>query len=110
MKKNSDISKGGKMDMSHVSDNLEKSKEILISSYIIGNCMDRNIPLKKFINKLESELIKKTLLVADGNQRTAASILGIKPTTLNEKMKKFGIKKIDRSHKISILKNFIFEE
>jgi transcriptional regulator with GAF, ATPase, and Fis domain len=42
--------------------------------------------------KVELNLIISSLKKANGNQRRAAEILGIKPTTLHEKMKRHNIK------------------
>jgi len=95
------------ISISEASIDLIKSKETLINSYLICNCMKESIPLKEFISKLEEELIKRSLFIANGNQRTAASILSIKPTTLNEKIKKFGIEKVTELKKIPNLRNFL---
>jgi DNA-binding NtrC family response regulator len=50
-----------------------------------------SIPLKKFIEYVERNIILKTLFKANGNQTEAARILKIKNTTLNEKIKKYEI-------------------
>jgi transcriptional regulator with GAF, ATPase, and Fis domain len=42
--------------------------------------------------RFERELIEDTLRRVHGVQRRAARILGIKPTTLNEKIKRLGIR------------------
>jgi len=44
------------------------------------------------IASFERELIEETLIRAQGVQRKAARLLGIKPTTLNEKIKRLGIR------------------
>jgi DNA-binding NtrC family response regulator len=44
------------------------------------------------VARFERELIEDTLRRARGIQRRAARILGIKPTTLNEKIKRLGVK------------------
>ena len=41
-------------------------------------------------------MINKALRVSGGNQRVASFILGIKPTTLNEKIKKFNLNRIKK--------------
>jgi transcriptional regulator with GAF, ATPase, and Fis domain len=51
----------------------------------------RNISLKDFLARVELRLIVFSLNKANGNQRKAAKILGIKPTTLNEKLRRFNI-------------------
>ena len=52
----------------------------------------RKISLKDFMLKVELNLIIASLKKAKGNQKKAAEILGIKPTTLHEKMKRHNIK------------------
>jgi DNA-binding NtrC family response regulator len=44
------------------------------------------------VARFERELIEETLRRANGVQRRAARILGIRPTTLNEKIKRLGVK------------------
>ena len=44
------------------------------------------------VASFEKELIEQTLTRAQGIQRRAARLLGIKPTTLNEKIKRLGIR------------------
>ena len=51
----------------------------------------RKISLKDFLNRIELKLILFSLDKANGNQRKAAKILGIKPTTLNEKLRRYKI-------------------
>jgi DNA-binding protein Fis len=57
---------------------------------------NKPIVLKEFIDNLEKSIILNVLEKAHGNQREAAKILGVKYTTLNEKLKK---------HKIRLQKN-----
>ncbi len=51
-----------------------------------------NKPLKKFMGFMERNIILRTLYKANGNQAEAARILGIKSTTLNEKIKRYEIR------------------
>jgi DNA-binding NtrC family response regulator len=44
------------------------------------------------VARFERELIEETLLRARGVQRRAARLLGIKPTTLNEKIRRLGVR------------------
>ncbi len=43
------------------------------------------------VARFEISLINRALGLADGNQRKAAQILGLNPTTLNAKIKRYGI-------------------
>jgi len=51
-----------------------------------------NIPLKNFMGKIEKNIILRTLYKVNGEQKKAAEILGLKYTTLNEKIKKYRIR------------------
>jgi len=48
--------------------------------------------LKDVIGELEKEIILRVLKEAEGNQKDAALVLGMKYTTLNEKLKRYGIR------------------
>ena len=50
-----------------------------------------NINLDKELDAYEASLISDALIKTKGNQRDAAKLLNIKPTTLNAKMKRLGI-------------------
>ena len=73
--------------------NFEAAREILIKTYIYMNINGHSTPMKKFINAFEKCLIDVALLVAKGNQKQAALILGVQQTALCEKIKKYRIKK-----------------
>lgn len=47
--------------------------------------------LKDLVADYERRLIEKALLATHGNQRRAAAVLGLLPTTLHEKMKRLGL-------------------
>ena len=50
-----------------------------------------NGSLKEMVREFERQLIEAALASAAGNQRRAAASLGLLPTTLHEKMTKYGI-------------------
>jgi len=50
------------------------------------------MPLKELMTRMERHIIVRTLNKVDGNRRMAAEILGIKNTTLHEKIKKYDIR------------------
>jgi transcriptional regulator with PAS, ATPase and Fis domain len=50
-----------------------------------------NLGLHEEVQRYETELIRKALHRTGGNQRRAAKLLGVKVTTLNCKIKRFGI-------------------
>lgn len=48
--------------------------------------------LKELVSAYERQLILEALDRTGGNQRRAAAVLGCLPTTLNEKMRRLGIR------------------
>ena len=66
-------------------------KKEVIGLFVEYFCRKEPIYLKNLISDLEREIIVKALQTTRGNQRAAARILGIKYTTLNVKVKKYGI-------------------
>ncbi|MGE4297928.1 MAG: sigma-54 interaction domain-containing protein [Desulfovibrionaceae bacterium] len=54
----------------------------------IRDLQDRNMGLKEFLDEMEERLLREALLLAGGVKNQAAEILGIKRTTLIEKLKK----------------------
>lgn len=70
-----------------------KWSKIEIISLLMGYlCRDWKCPLKTVIGIIEKNVIWDTLQRVHGNQRNAAHILGLKFTTLNVKIKKYGIR------------------
>jgi transcriptional regulator with GAF, ATPase, and Fis domain len=53
---------------------------------------DDNLSLKQMMDELERMIIVKVLSKVNGHQRRAAKILGLKPTTLFEKAKRYRIR------------------
>jgi two-component system response regulator PilR (NtrC family) len=49
--------------------------------------------LQDQVREYERNLIVNALAAAGGHQRRAAAALGIRPTTLNEKMKRLGLRR-----------------
>ncbi len=63
----------------------------MILNYLKSNIEKRKINLKSFLNRFEENIIKEALYITNGNQKTASEILGIKKSTLNEKIKRYGL-------------------
>ena len=53
--------------------------------------LHEGIDLQREIRQYEKALIRRTLRLTGGNQKKAATLLGILPTTLNEKIKRYQI-------------------
>jgi DNA-binding NtrC family response regulator len=59
--------------------------------------MEQVKDFKAMVADYERSLIEAALAASSGHQRRAAARLGILPTTLHEKMKRLGLRPIDRS-------------
>jgi DNA-binding NtrC family response regulator len=57
---------------------------------MIGTNAERK-GLKELMTEYERDLIVAALTASGGNQRRAAAMLGVLPTTLHEKMKRLGL-------------------
>ncbi|MFK4764797.1 sigma-54 interaction domain-containing protein [Desulfobaculum sp. SPO524] len=57
----------------------------------VQDLVDKDLDLKAFLDKVEEKLLVEALGQADGVKNRAAEILGIKRTTLIEKLKKKGL-------------------
>jgi DNA-binding NtrC family response regulator len=55
-------------------------------------CREKPINLKSTMETIEKGVILRALGASGGNQREAAQILGVKYTTLNQKVKKYRIR------------------
>ena len=55
-------------------------------------CREKPVFLKDLMDQIERCVIYRVLCMTRGNQKQAAMALGIKYTTLNEKLKKYGIR------------------
>ncbi|MFP4079068.1 MAG: sigma-54 dependent transcriptional regulator [Ectothiorhodospira sp.] len=58
---------------------------------LVGGLPEGGVDLKEYIGELETRLIREALERADGVVAHAAKLLGMRRTTLVEKMRKFGI-------------------
>jgi len=58
--------------------------------------LETPVSLKRLVESFEKRLILEALDRARGNQRRAAADLGLLPTTLNEKMRRHGLRACDR--------------
>ena len=80
--------KYGKVKDSPAKDEIRKEMYKFIVEFF---CKKETLSLKEFIMTLEKCIILRTLSKYNGNQKDAAKFLGIKYTTLNEKIKKYKI-------------------
>lgn len=69
---------------------MENSKRIEVVAP--PECADGPKDLRALLESYERALILTALAATGGNQRRAARSLGLLPTTLNEKMKRLGLR------------------
>lgn len=67
---------------------MEAAEQSLLSEFKLGTDFYDNV------SRFEILMIKRALNQAEGNQRKAAQLLGIKATTLNSKVKRYGVKAV----------------
>jgi DNA-binding protein Fis len=72
--------------------NGDGSARALVDVFAEYFCKHPPVQLKLLLDAIEKRLILKVLETVSGNQKEAARILGIKYTTLNQKVKKHGIR------------------
>jgi DNA-binding NtrC family response regulator len=65
-------------------------------SFYPGGMIGFPVNLKRLVEDFERRMILEALGRAGGNQRRAAAALGCLPTTLNEKMRRLGLRDCDR--------------
>ena len=83
---------------------LSKSKEPgvgkavneLVSGYVHHVSQSQGLPLRELLLAIEKKIIASVLLLSAMNEKKSSGLLGLKPTTLCEKMKRFGIHCRDR--------------
>jgi transcriptional regulator with GAF, ATPase, and Fis domain len=63
----------------------------VVELYVRQTCLNDRLCLKEAIDRLERDIIFHVLEQTNGNQREAAEILGIKPTTFFYKLRRMGI-------------------
>lgn len=73
------------------SSSVENMWETLLNAVFDRVSSTESLSLKEFMDDLERRLIIRMLFRANGNRRKAAQLLGIKYTTLHEKLKKHNI-------------------
>jgi len=72
---------------------LDELTELLVREYLMNNMTAENTGLKTFMTRLEKRIIDIALSLTNGSQKNAARILGVKETSLCEKIKKFHLKR-----------------
>ena len=55
-------------------------------------CFQQKVPFKELIGHVEKSILIRSLSQFNGSQKSAAKFLGIKYTTLNEKLKRYNIR------------------
>ena len=83
------LSTGPRIDADLVPDHVRSSKRFQMPQFIVP---PEGISFREVITDFEKRLIESTLEAAGGVQKRAAELLHIKPTTLNEMIKRHDIR------------------
>jgi len=87
------IDADGKLNLDSLPQGNEKKlKKTLISFFIDSFYKDENLRLKEFMESLERTILIKILTKFNGHQKKTAEFLGLKISTLNQKIKKHNIR------------------
>ena len=83
------LATGTRIDAALIPDAVRTSRPFQIPQFVMP---PEGISLKEVTAAFETQLIERTLVAADGVQKRAAEMLRIKPTTLNEMIKRLGVR------------------
>jgi two-component system response regulator PilR (NtrC family) len=83
------LSSGAKIDASLVPDHVRSTKRFQMPQFVLP---PEGISFRDVVTDFEKRLIESTLEAAGGVQKRAAELLHIKPTTLNEMIKRHDIR------------------
>ena len=72
--------------------NIENARQILLDVFMEYFFIRQRRPLRESLNILEKAILIRVLSSVNGKQKDAAKFLGLKYTTLYEKIKKYNIK------------------
>ncbi|MBD3414901.1 MAG: hypothetical protein GF421_10780 [Candidatus Aminicenantes bacterium] len=67
------------------------SKQDFLINFLEHFCVKNRIPFRNLMDHLERTLLVRILSEMNGNQKVTSQVLGIKHSTLNEKIKRHGI-------------------
>lgn len=88
-----ELENGDKLSLDFL-DEREREESVMKSFKLFINYFSstRRVPLKELMNMVESAILIRTLSQLNGNLKNAAKSLGLKYTTLHEKIKKYNIR------------------
>jgi DNA-binding NtrC family response regulator len=87
-----DIGAGDKINPEFLNEWKERTfRKEVFELFIEYFCVRQRVPFKDLISSVEKSLILRALSQCNGNQKSAAKFLGMKYTTLNEKLKRYNI-------------------
>src|SRR6059036_2828902 len=82
------LATGSRIGPDLIPDHVRTAPAFQIPKFVVP---PEGISFKDVITSVEKRLIESTLAAAGGVQKRAAELLGIKPTTLNEMIKRYDI-------------------
>ena len=84
------LTPGSKIGAELIPESVRTSRAFQLPSFEMPR---EGLPFRKVIEEVESMLISRSLEASNGVQKRAAELLQIKPTTLNEMIKRYGIQR-----------------
>ena len=87
------LNRSGDIEVDLVPDYMEKKKE---HKMVTMSIPPEGITLKDEVSFFESELIKQALEITGGVQKKAAELLNMRPSTLNEMIKRMNLQEFTR--------------
>jgi DNA-binding NtrC family response regulator len=82
------LATGSRIDADLIPENVRKAPVFSIPKFVMP---PEGVSFKEAITNLEKRLIESSLEMTGGVQKSAATLLRIKPTTLNEMIKRYDI-------------------
>jgi len=89
------LTSGSKIGADLIPEHVRKAPNFAMPQFVVP---PEGISFKDVITDFEKKLIESTLEVAGGVQKKAAELLHIKPTTLNEMIKRYDIRPRRKKH------------
>jgi DNA-binding NtrC family response regulator len=88
-----ELKNGDKLSLDFL-DERERGESVMKSFKLFINYFSstQKVPLKELMNMVERAILIRTLSQVNGNLKSAAKSLGLKYTTLHEKIKKYNIR------------------
>jgi transcriptional regulator with GAF, ATPase, and Fis domain len=82
------LAEGGSIDRRLIPEHVRAAPSFRVPQVVVP---EEGISFREVITDFEKKLIESSLATSGGVQKRAAQLLGLKPTTLNEMIKRYNI-------------------